>query len=558
MSTNVSKHFLSRLKTGLRPDLTSLVRFIQEETYINLKPYSFAGHEFQQYFTELIEKDPNVDITAEKCSQIGLSEVCFRIVLGLMALTPGYSVIYAMPSKSFAMEVLKTRMAPIIDQSPQLNALISKDVDSASVKMFKNQSILFGLGASANSSSSLINRPVNLALTDELDKCDYATHTGLRSRQTHSVHKPRIAISTPTAPGIGINAEAENRQLHYQIVICSHCKKEFIPEYYKQVKLPGYDDPISTLTTEKVQSLGLNLDDAYHTCPHCHKTPDLSPINRRWVIEDPHLRKIHVRLTPFDAPTFITPTDLVTSQLTYSSRAEFDNQALGLPSQLSDATISREDITFTREEIPSGLPIAGLDLGKNNHYLQGVLKNDVIFIHSPEVIPVGELEKRIDYNIKTQKILSIVSDSLPFLDVVHRLTNKHPMFWGAIYSVPAQPQPELYKLKIKDEEHVRQVNIQKNLFMDHVAGMIAAQQIVFKSGPFDEEIVQHFTDMRRMRDHRFSEMRYKWVKSVKGIDHWWHSLCYTVAASKLIQKTSNTGSLPMNLMLSTFKLKNRI
>ena len=188
--------------------------------------------------------------------------------------------------------------------------------------------------------------------------------------------------------------------------------------------------------------------------------------------------------------------------------------------------------------------------------MQATFKQNVLFVHGMEVIPVGELEKRVDYNISTNRIVSMVSDSLPFLDVVHRLTSKHPMFWGAIYSVPSQPQPELYKLKIKSEEQERQVNIQKNLFMDHVAGLIASEQIVFKSGVFDEQILQHFTDMRRLRDHRFSEMRYKWVKSVKGVDHWFHSLCYLVCSSKLIQKSSCTGGLPMQSMMH--KMKSRI
>jgi len=550
--SNEVKQYITRIKAGLRPDLTSLVRFIKEETFLNLKPYSFVGHEYQQYFCELVEKDPNVDITAEKCSQIGLSEICFRIVLGQMSLNPGYSVIYAMPSKSFAMEVLKTRIAPIIDQSPQLKSLISREVDSASVKMFKNGSILFALGASANSSSSLINRPVTLALTDELDKCDYATHTGLRSRQTHSINKPRIAVSTPTAPGIGINAEADGRQLHYRVAICNHCQKEFVPDYYTQVKVPGFNEPLSTLTTEKVRSQHLDIDKAFHHCPHCKS---IASNSFRWEIENPELRKIHLRLTPFDAPSFISPADLVTSQLTYSSRAEFDNQSLGLPSQLSDASIDRADIKFVHDEVPSGLPIAGLDLGKSNYYMQGSFTNGVIFVHNMEVIPVGNLERDVDFNIHSQKIISMVSDSLPFLDVVHRLTSKHPMFWGSIYSVPMQPQPELYKLKINEEDQVRQVNIQKNLFMDHVAGMIASQQIVFKSGPFDAEIVQHFTDMRRMRDHKFSELRYKWVKSVKGIDHWWHALVYLVCASKLFEKSYYTGGLPISSLLTTFKKK---
>ncbi len=187
--------------------------------------------------------------------------------------------------------------------------------------------------------------------------------------------------------------------------------------------------------------------------------------------------------------------------------------------------------------------------------MQGSFNNGVIFVHNMEVIPVSSIEKTVDYNIRSQKIISMVSDSLPFLDVIHKLTSKHPMFWGSIYSVPMQPQPELYKLKINEEDQVRQVNIQKNLFMDHVAGMIASQQIVFKSGPFDGEIVQHFTDMRRMRDHKFSELRYKWVKSVKGVDHWWHALVYLVCASKLFEKSYYTGGLPIGSLLTTFKKK---
>lgn len=557
MSDEIVKRYLTRIKAGIRPDLMSLVRFIAEETWINLKPYSYVGHEYQQYFTELVEKDPNIDITAEKCSQIGLSEICFRIVLGQMALIPGYSVIYAMPSKSFAMEVLKTRMAPIIDGSPQLRSLISREVDSASVKMFKNGSIMFALGASAQSSQSLINRPVTLALTDELDKCDIDTVTGLRSRQTHSKNKPVIKISTPTAPGIGINAEADGRQIHYQMFICAHCAHEFVPDYYEQIKLPGWKAPLSTLTTDKVQSLNLDLDQAKHCCPACHGVVSTHPTLRRWEIENAHLRKIHLRLTPFDAPTFITPKDLVTSQLTYSSRAEFDNQALGLPSQLSDATIDRETIKFVTDEIPSGMPVAGLDLGKISTYLGGSFNNGVLFVHSPEEIPVGELENRVNYNIQSNRILSMVSDSLPFLDVVHKLSNRHNFFWGAVYSVPRQPQPELYKLKMKDEsdENVRQVNIQKNMFMDHVAGLIASEQIVFKSSPYDEVIIKHLTDMRRMRDHTFSEMRYKWVKSAKGVDHFWHTLVYLVCASKLIEKARHSGGLSLSTLMSSFRMK---
>ena len=550
-------HYLKRIRAGLRPESNSLVRFIQEETFINLRPYSFVGHEYQQYFTELVEKDQNVDITAEKCSQIGLSEICFRISLGLMALYPGFSVAYAMPSKTFSQEVLKTRMSPIIDQSPALSQLISHDVDSASVKMFKNGSILYALGASLNSKATLINRPVALALTDELDRCDPAIHSGLRSRQKHSQFgKPRIAVSTPTAPGIGINAEADDRQLHYQVFICAHCNQEFVPDYYEQVKIPGYTDPLSTLTSEKVRSLNLNTSLARHHCPHCRALVSDSPALRRWEVERQHLTKIHLRLTPFDAPTFITPSDLVTSQLTYTSRTEFDNQELGLPAQMSDSSIDTSKIEFTHDETPEGMRIAGLDLGKVSHYMEGVLTPTLIFVDVVRLLGIGELETEVNMAINLNRIVSIVSDAQPLLDLVNRFSNKHPMFWPAYYLDPVKPMPEMYKLQINSEERVRQININKNLVFDSMAEALMTGQIVFRHSEYDQLIINHIGDLRRVRDHRYSELRYKWQKSQKGVDHLFHTLCYLFMASKIIrQGLGGSLSLPTGSLFSTFRMK---
>jgi hypothetical protein len=139
--------------------------------------------------------------------------------------------------------------------------------------------------------------------------------------------------------------------------------------------------------------------------------------------------------------------------------------------------------------------------------------------------------------------------------VIKTLTNLRPPYWGAVYSAPRQPQPELYKLKRVEAEGVRQVTIQKNAMFDHVAGMIASEQIVFKSGPFDGIILKHLTDMRRMRDMQFDEMRYKWVKSAKGTDHFFHTLIYLVTASKLIEKSSTQQGLPMGMHISSFRQK---
>lgn len=552
-------HYLKRLRAGLRPDTNSLVRFIQDETYLNLKPYSFKGHEYQQYFVELIEKDQNVDITAEKCSQIGLSEICFRISLGLMALHPGYAVAYLMPSVSLSNEVLKTRMNSIIMQSPALRALISKDVDSASVKMFTSGSILFALGASASSGSTLINRPISLALTDEMDRCSKNTHTGLRSRQKHSVFgKPCIAVSTPTAPDIGINAEAKNRQLHYQIIVCPYCKHEFKPDYYEQIRLPGFDDPIETLTAEKLRSLNLDTTLAYHECPSCKRDlAGIGPDPLKWVIENGHLTGIHLRISPFAASAFVTPADLVASQLKYSSRVEFENQELGLPARLVDSSIDVSKIRFTNDDTPEGIRVAGLDLGKVSHWAEGVISTSTaIFVDTINLLDVEQLETEVSSSINLRSIASIVSDALPFLPLIHRWCNRHPQLWPAYYVDPIKPMPELYKLKTNTEEVVRQVSINKNLMFDSLAEALMTGAIVFRHSQYDSLLTQHIGAMRRVRDYKYAELRYKWVKPDKGEDHLWHTLCYLFMASKLIrQGTHHSLTLPTSHLFNTFNLR---
>ena len=523
-----------------------------------MRKYSFEGHEYQKYFVELIEKDQDVDITAEKCSQVGLSEICFRISLGLMALYPGYAVAYLMPSVSLSNEVLKTRMSPIIMQSPALRELISKDVDSASVKMFTSGSILFALGASTNSSNTLINRPISLALTDELDRCSKDTHTGLRSRQKHSAFgKPCIAVSTPTAPGIGINAEAENRQLHYQIIECPYCNHEFKPDYYEQVRLPGFNDPIEMLTVERLRSLNLDTALAYHECPKCKANlTGMGPEPLKWVVENGHLTGIHLRITPFAAASFVTAADLVTSQLKYSSRVEFDNQELGLPARLIDSAIDVSKIQFTNDDTPEGVRIAGLDLGKISHMAEGVITPTVIFIDVIKLLDLEQLEGEVSLAIKMNSIASIVSDAMPFLDLIHRWCNRHSQLWPAYYVDPVKPMPEMYKLKANSEEKVRQININKGLVFDSLAEALMSGLIVFRHSEYDALLTQHIGSMRRVRDHKYAELRYKWVKPDKGQDHLWHTVCYLFMASKLVRQGYNSSlTMPTSALFNTFKLE---
>ena len=104
---------------------------------------------------------------------------------------------------------------------------------------------------------------------------------------------------------------------------------------------------------------------------------------------------------------------------------------------------------------------------------------------------------------------------------------------------------------------VRQITINKNPFFDYTAGLLQSEQLKFKSGPYDLQVLNHILDMRRIRDHRYAEMRYRWVKSKKGADHFFRAINYGVAAFKLIDTISTASILP-RVLLHKVKLQKQV
>ena len=370
MIKKYKQDFLQGLKAQLDPAAASIAGYITEKTFINGKPFSFEGHEFQEFITQLIEDNPGWTFAIKKCSQIGLSELFNRIVLSRMALRPGEGVLVSFPSKSFSQEVIKTRFTEVISESPSLKSLLDPNVDSASVKRFLNGSILYGLGGNKNSNSSLLNRPISLILVDEVDRQDVDVYSGFRSRMTHTAPENRLVlmISTPTAPGIGIDAEYDDCRIQYQAKLRCDCGHIWEPDYYKDIHIPGYNESLLLLTKSKAASL--DTDKAYLECPECKAHLDQTnskPVYIKKINEEGTAKRIGVALSPFCAPSFITPADLVESSLTYTSHVEFLNQGLGKTADLRDSSIPVDHIHFQADK-PAGMRLVGLDMGKTGHF----------------------------------------------------------------------------------------------------------------------------------------------------------------------------------------------
>ena len=133
--------YLARLKAGVYAtySLDQIPRWVVEKTFLLGRKYSFKGHEFQRKILE----DTSEEVNTQKCSQIGMTETQARWSLGVCKVFPGFSLIYTMPYSNDAELLCRTRVDPIITDSPDLKAAVNPDMNNSQVKQIGTSFIYF-------------------------------------------------------------------------------------------------------------------------------------------------------------------------------------------------------------------------------------------------------------------------------------------------------------------------------------------------------------------------------------------------------------------------------
>jgi len=533
-------------------------RWISENTFIGGKPYSYKDHEYQQ---RILDSEAR-ELVVRKCSQVGISELAVRKALALCGLIKNFVVIYTLPTASFAGTLSKTRVNPVINESPFLRRMVS-DLDNVEVKQI-GSSYLYIRGASDSSATAPLSIPAHCLVHDELDASSASVIGAYQSRLTHSPYKMKFKLSTPTLPGKGIDAEFQRSKRHFLFVKCSCCGHQFVPSYYDHVRIPG-----STMELMSIDKRTLNHADymqAYVECPRCGGKPSLQPEYREWVCENPD--EIYLaegfQVSPFDAPNIISPGYLVEASTQYANIADFYNNNLGVPYYSQEAALSPAEIEacITKNRFDYSQCVMGLDLGKQNHIVVAATHWDgsMQIIHT-EVVPLQLLKERYRELRLKYRVRVTVADSLPYTDMILALQSEDPNMWACVYS--EFKGVELFKTKMQEEKDerglqtLRQINVARNRTFDSLMSFIRSGQFSKFSDENDDEFVRHCTDMVRTKDWdtRSQQMQFKWQKSPEGADHWFFSSSYAYLASKIIR--TSTGSSIILPLVSTFRVKQR-
>lgn len=564
---SVYQHHLERLRAATTERLgrKDLALWIERNTFIGGRPFSFVGHEYQKR----ILLDESRELVIRKSAQTGISEMAMRMSLGLLMIMPGaFRIGYTFPSAGFAMGYSKSRLNPIIQGSPALRAATSSaDLDSSEMKTLGYGKELYFKGAAVGNAA--ISTTLDLLVHDELSFSDPEIIGDYWSRVLHSEYKWRVSLSTPTHLGDAIDTAFQNSRRHWNFCKCEHCNHSFIPDFYQNVVIPGWSKPLDEISKNNIHTV--RYEEAQFVCPKCAKETSLLPKHREWVCEnasEPHVAA-GFQVQPFDAPTIVKLPDLILASTKYASKSKFKQFSLGLPSTDSESGLTEQDLDYCSVELarsPFDHHVMGIDLGIYCHIMiGGVTSTGALVVVHYERVALKDFRARYAQLCTEFRVTVKISDIQPFTELILSLSETDHRLFGARYVT--RQSIEIYDVKQEEPdrenaiEGIREVSVNRNALFDRLLsemrpGEGVDPKIVIRKMADWKLVRTHCVAMRRAQvQQRNGEIISAWQKPADGQDHYFHTLGYLwIAAQMRGFHFSGGGMAPM---VAKFKLKSR-
>jgi hypothetical protein len=556
------REHLERLRVGSNEDYdrSRVAEYITTHTYLLGLKYSFAGHEFQS----VIANDQSQEINVQKPSQMGVTELSARIAVAMTEMFPGFNIAYTMPFKGDAQDLCKTRIFPIIEGSPRLKKAVDPDVYSTEIIKL-NESLLYFRGT--NGVTQGLSVPLEMVISDEIDRCDPEVLKQFTSRLAHGKYKLRRNFSTPTVKGHGIDAEMQISRQFKNFCKCFHCEYWFYPDYYEHVKVPGFDGSLDEITASNLP--GVRYAEAKLLCPACGKEPSLKPQYREWVLQntDAKFEAAGYFISPFDS-AHRTPPLLIRESTKYERESEFRNQALGLTASGGVDALELEDLNHAKTTTnldSSSAHCMGIDVGVISHICVGrlTLEGTLLLVHR-ERVALSQLEQRKNELKAKYRVLLSVVDGQPFTDVVARMQRGDKALFGSNFSVTKTAA--VYEVKMFDgleaegKLPIHQAKIARDRAFDQLLELYKRKEIkiYIQDQAMDEEFDKHWLAIKRVQIVTpLDGLVYEWHKPKSGDDDWAFSTLFLLAACKLRGAAGNLAPVlvPGVSIMSSFRLK---
>jgi hypothetical protein len=210
-------------------------------------PFSLEGREYER----AIIRDESDHIICPKGAQMGLTTV-FVIRTFHWVIKRKWHHLYLLPVKTGAKPFVQSRMDSVIESNDALNREF-KSVDNVSHKQTRDNIALRIRGT--NIWNELREIPADVIVMDERDRMIEENIPEAMARLDGSSVKRIAELSTPTAPGHGVDAENAwyASDMHRWYVPCPHCGRR------------------QTFTVDENVVIGDRAEECYVKCSYCKK-----------------------------------------------------------------------------------------------------------------------------------------------------------------------------------------------------------------------------------------------------------------------------------------------
>lgn len=531
--------FFNRVRARLSraESLKNISKWVEQNTSLSGRPFSFKDHEFQ---VEIVN-DTSRDLVIKKCSQVGLSEITVRKILGRLNILNNTRAILVLPTARFASKFAKDRIDPVIEQSETLSSCIIAAADSSEMKRMGGSTLYIN---GSVGQTAAISVPAEIVEIDEYDFCDQERVSNYASRLRHAEGGGYFGkFSTPTVSEYGISKEfLLSSQKHYT-VRCVKCNHEQVPDLERDLVIPGYEGELKNFEKEDLIHPAHRIDEARLLCQSCRADlwPALiDPSRRRWVAKYPNRAKVGYQVSPFDLPKYNTVPGVLAQRANYALKGDFYNFVLGLEytskeNQILDAVVEQNTVLNPMGPNSGVSDVTlGIDVGKTCHYKVYARDQDgelhVIWVGTLRLAE-AELKSQIVGLIEKYNPRRVLIDAMPDFSTVQSLIDDYPGLVYAVYSVEQPKKRQLGYFEVDDEKST--VTINRTRAFDEYASFVNEGRIKFPRMDEMTIVRQHFKQMRRVTQfNEDGERTNKWVK-LSEEDHYMHAGLFGFIADQI-------------------------
>lgn len=555
-------------------DFSGIPRWLETHTadpLDNERPWSFREHEYQME----ILADTCPEITMQKCSQVGASEIWVRMMLAMMAISKKITIIYILPSSSMSRRFSVGRIKPIIDDSPTIKAMVDRELDNAEQKRI-GRSLLYISGTYGKSSA--ISVPAQALFRDEVDFCNQRVLTTYDSRLGHSKEGQALkrSFSTPTVFKYGINLLYEQGSQAHYMVKCPCCHKKVAVDYFRDVVIPGFEGTLRELEKDDLLNTQIQLDAAFFLCPECRNVIPheafANPANREWVHAFPDRRDHHsYQVLPIDVPA-INPLRRTLNQLKdYDSKKDWVNFKVGLPFEDAQSSFLEEQMILHAqpnyipkpEEDPQGQILSGcymgVDVGRTSWLTITKPNNaggmDVLYQERVRQDGDNYAGKRLVALFHYFGCVYGVIDAGPDISLASYMVKQLPgRFMACQYDTNSRIRTLDVLVKVDEERSI--VTVSRTGLFDSLVAQVNRGRTRLTSRSSEYELTKaHLKTLKRveLNDGESGEMYVQWVST--GDDHYGHSLGYSEVARRLKSQPLKDPVTPYIPSVGTARLK---